>query len=693
MILNHSDLSKNFSQLRHASVVCDFRSSMIPKELYEARRLRTLFLFSIGNFSEAPCKLFSSFKYLRELDLSGCGLMSLDDSIGDLLCLSYLDLSNTHIKMLPRNIEKLHFLQTLNLAGCYNLVALPNLANMTRLRHLNNSGCTSLTTMLPVCEPFSQPHTHPSHNTAKHRKLVRRALPAYSNQIRTLPLFVVVGMGHLDSLGLYWGDDQDCPNINPEEESAVSRFLERKDFHSSGPSQWPVPDSSIFEEVVIKKMLRRQQNLKRLLVKGYPGNMFPPWIDLINLTVVELIDCEKCELLPTLGYLSLLKSLFLRGMHGVRHIGKEFYGESTIRPFLALSELVLIDFPNLQEWISPDGGEIFPSLSKIIINKCWKLQVMPEIISNVQHLELRDCPASLIHYFRNLVSLTVLVVQNVKDLSSFPGVFPANNPPLTSLEIISCHQLILLPSEIGKLTSLKSLKILWCEELSSLPQDIQNLNALESLEIGDCHSLMFLPEIRPGGLSNLRTLSIENCSNLSSLPMGLQHHTSLEHLTIMYCPSLITLPQGIQNLSALRSLTILSCAEFVFLPDGLQNLMGLQSLEIRSCPKLAALPEWIEKLVSLRSLAISDCHNIRVLPEGIKHLTVLQHLSIQDCSELLKRSTPESGEDWLKVSHVPYKHIGSPEQRQLSEADTLRISIECGSPEQRHLSEAGSSSN
>ncbi|KAF3435841.1 hypothetical protein FNV43_RR22933 [Rhamnella rubrinervis] len=679
-ILDSSSTPRNYAQVRHCSVVCDFVSSKIPEELYEARHLRTLILYSEGNFREVPRRLFRSFKYLRELDLSGCGLEVLDDSIGELLFLRYLDLSHTRIKVLSRFIEELRYLQTLNMSGCYNLEGMPNLANLLSLRHLNNTGCEALTTMLPPHKSFNDLQLLSHFITQGRRELINLALPQSPNELQTLPLFVVGGipdllllerldlrgslkithlenvrdtpylgynglikMEGIESLGLFWEDDpRGSPNINPEEDSPFITFQEKKQSLSSRQQNMFPPDA--FEANYILSCLQPHQNLKRLLVKGYPGFLFPSWRSLINLTSVELIDCVRCENLPTLGNLKFLNSLLLQGMHEVRRIGKEFYGESTRSPFPALRELSLIDFPILEEWVGSYGRDAFPILSKLIVNKCPRLKMMQQMLP-IQHLELRNCTEALVHSFQYLNSLTILVIEKVRDLSSFPEAFPANNPLLTSLEIKSCPWLCSLPTFEG-LTALKSLTIRWCEKLSYFPKGLENLNALESLEIGDCHSLIFLPEIGSRDFSNLRTLSIENCSNLTSISMGLKNLKSLEHLIIMYCPSLVTLPQGVQHLSALQSLTILGCCtEFNSLPEELQNLKGLHNLEIRSCPGLEALPEWIEKFFSLRSLAISDCNRISFYLKGC-------------------------GEDWPKITHVPYKHIGIPTPRPSTEASS-----------------------
>ncbi|KAJ6905676.1 hypothetical protein NC652_023442 [Populus alba x Populus x berolinensis] len=67
----------------------------------------------------------------------------------------------------------------------------------------------------------------------------------------------------------------------------------------------------------ILEALQPHQNVKQLVIEGYPGTRLPNWM-LPNLTVVSLTNCRKCERLPALGNLKLLKTLSLCGMDGLK---------------------------------------------------------------------------------------------------------------------------------------------------------------------------------------------------------------------------------------------------------------------------------------------------------------------------------------------------------------------------------------
>ncbi|KAA8536332.1 hypothetical protein F0562_028810 [Nyssa sinensis] len=643
LILENAFPQSDLAQIRHLSIVRDYRSSLIPEALYRAKHLRTLLVVSGGGFGGDPADMFSHFSYLRVLDLSGYDI-KLPDSIGKLHCLKYLDLSKTHIEELPSTASSLRSLLILNLFGCYNLKRLPSVNGMTELRHLNISGCEKLTAMpsgigklvhlqtLPIyvvrSGAFSpgafSPGAFPpgAFSPGASLDLQRFDLSILRNlklrgelKIKHLERVVngdeaeeanLMNKEYLKSLGLCWGNDDTSLFPNPALEASTARFLERK-HRTPGPSQTNrgEMDGDLGAEVLAH--LQPHQNLQRLFVVGYPGLSFPHW-RLPKLTMVVLINCRGCLHLPTLGHLPLLETLRMEGTAEVTSIGIEFYGENTPIIFPSLLELTIGDFPVLQEWSSMDSRETFPKLSKLTVRKCPNLIVMPSVLS-LQHLELHDCNPRILRSLENLTLLSDLVIKGFTELLSLPGILLRNNCLLRSLKVISCPKLHSLPSELENLTSLKSLTIRWCEELSSLPLGFQNLTALESLEIGDCHSLISPPQEGIGGLSSLRTLSIENCSNLASISMKFQDFTALEHLTIMYCPSLAALPDDLQYLSAIRSLTILECPELAFLPEGLQHATTLQTLEIRSCPSE------IQRSCQLFNLNTDNCtlHDFRYL--------------------------------------------------------------------------------
>lgn len=654
VVLEHGHIPTHLAQTRHSSVVCDSELQTIPESLYEAKKLRTLnLLFPKGDLGEAPPNLFSSFRYLRTLNLSGSGIKRLHGSISCLISLRYLNISNTLIERLPESICNLGYLQVLNLSYCYDLIELPRrLASIFQLRHLMIYGCCRLSQF-------------PDH--------IGRLI-----HLQTLPVFIVgtetsQGLKQLHLLPLAGElNIRNLENVKPGSDAASASLRRKPKLHSLGLSWKNNHDGSMMKtDDRVLDSLQPHQNLKRLSVEGYSGDCFPTWIgspELPNLTNIVLINCKNCENLPALGQLPFLRVIYMHGMHSVKNIGSGFYGRGSGRPFQSLQELSLIDFPSLEFWWSVNTKEEFPSLVKLFINKCQRLKNMPSFPS-LQHLEFRNCNEMIMKSATNLSTLLTLVIGGFTGQLVIFERLLENNPCLTSLTISSCPNLCSISSKLGCLVALKSLTIRWCQELISLPQEIQNLSSLESLEISECHSLTVLPE-GIEGLSSLRSLSIENCENLASIPKGLGHLIALEHLTIMYCPSLVFLPENFRNLTMLKSLYILSCPGLASLPEELQHVTTLQGLEIHSCPAFKDLPEWIGNLSSLTSLTISDCHTIISLPASLQHHNTLQRLSIRECPRLESRCKKYVGVDWPKVAHIPHTYIGSTEPRQGTNASS-----------------------
>ncbi|XP_074281866.1 disease resistance protein RGA2-like [Silene latifolia] len=94
--------------------------------------------------------------------------------------------------------------------------------------------------------------------------------------------------------------------------------------------------------------------------------------------------------------------------------------------------------------------------------------------------------------------------------------------------------------------------------------------------------------------------------------------------------------------------------ELVYLPEEFRGMPALEILGIYNCKALEAVPEWIDSLTSLRSLTIDNCPEIKSLPSEISNLSNLTSLILTRCSfQLAERCQEPSGEDWLKIKHIP----------------------------------------
>ncbi|KAG8368557.1 hypothetical protein BUALT_Bualt15G0057900 [Buddleja alternifolia] len=706
LVIEKGLAQRNFGQVRHASLVSGYSSSsLVPVALKQVKHLRTLLVFSEGGLSTVPSHIFSSFIYLRMLKLSGC-LINLPESISGISMLRYLDLSNSHFHELPFAISSMYSLEVLNLYGCYNLRYLPPMG-CKGLRHLNLSGCEKFTEMpqgikdlvhlrtLPIyIVPIDyramrrnnyhkiQQHKFQKNNPSpKKAAVIQERIAELKNlnlkgelkikrlervhDVEEAKAANLMDKECLQSLGLCWGHAGSDLIMNPSLEANGAIFQERK-AHTDTPESSEEPESS-FSTVSdpgraweILESLQPHKNLKKLFVVGYPGLKITEWA-LPNLTELVLMNCGACLHLPILGHLPLLSSLRIEGFNSIMYIGQEIHGEKVEVSFPSLQELVMRDFPVLQEWASRDGTESFTNLRKLTIIDCPNLVSIP-CFPSVDHLELRCCSSIALKCLENLTLLSSLVIEGFNELLCLPDKLIRNNHLLKSVRLSSCPKLRSLTPEFGGLKSLTFLSIRWCHDLLLLCEEFEDLTALEFLEISDCHSVKTLHFME--SLRSLQDLSIENCSSLDFISFGFQPLTALKHLTIMYCPNLAALPNGLENLTALMSLSVISCPLLASLPEGIKHVKTLGSLEIHSCPRLVDLPEWLDNLISLRTLAISDCHSLKSLPVAFGRLSKLQHLTIQDCPDLQRRCQQDRGEDWWKIARVPRRYVFSSDPQQ-----------------------------
>lgn len=114
---------------------------------------------------------------------------------------------------------------------------------------------------------------------------------------------------------------------------------------------------------------------------GWMGVKSPSWLErkwLINLELIFLSGCNAWELLPPLGQLPSVRTIWLQRLKLLRQIGPETYGNGSQQvAFQSLEELVLDEMPELNEWSW--RGQTMRNLRSVVIKDCKKLRELPPL--------------------------------------------------------------------------------------------------------------------------------------------------------------------------------------------------------------------------------------------------------------------------------------------------------------------------
>nr|KYP45704.1 Putative disease resistance RPP13-like protein 1 [Cajanus cajan] len=513
------------------------------------RTFLSIIHFEGGPFhiEKAPCIIMSKLLYLRVLSFRDFrSLDALPDSIGKLTYLRYLNLSFTSVSTLPESLCNLYNLETLKLYNCYKLTSLPTgMQNLVNLRHLDIH-------RVPLKE-------------------MPRGMGKL-NHLQKLDFFIVGknienGIKELGGLSNLHGSlmIRNLENVTSSDEASEAKIMDKKYIDRLFLNWSECNDNSsqfqIETDVLCK--LQPHQELKYLSISGYQGTRFPDWVGncLFHcITDLRLYDCKNCCMLPSLGQLPSLKSLWISRLNSLKTIDAGFYknGNScSVKSFPFLEFLEINDMPCWEVWSSFES-DAFSSLRRLYIRHCPKLR----------------------------------------------GDLPNYLPALESLWISNCEQLV---STLPMAPILQDLEIFeHCNKLKSLPTQMSALlPKLGYIEISNCPEIESFPE---GGMPpNLSTIWISNCEKLVS---GLAW-PSMDMLTDLIIhgpcdgmksfPKEGLLPLSLTSLSLYRfsSLEMLDC-------KGLLHLTSLQILQIGLCHKLENMAG--ERLpLSLIKLQIIDC--------------------------------------------------------------------------------------
>ncbi|GLT66268.1 hypothetical protein SLA2020_386410 [Shorea laevis] len=565
---------------------------------------------------------------LRALSLQNYEIWKLPDSIGDLKCLKYLNLSRTSIKNLPESVGLLLQLQTLLLSNCRNLLKFPlTIGNLIDLHHLNIMWTDSLEEMPTGIANLKNLLTLPKFMVGKANGLLRLSDLKNFQQLQ----------GQLSILDL-----QNVFDIQDAREASLGNIHGLDELLLEWTSDFSNSRDRSNGEMQVLDWLKPHSKLKSLKIVFYGGHKFPLWMGdplFSNLSYLELKNCERCTLLPSLGLLPVLKSLSIEGMKAIEAVDPEFYGHGT---FPSLESLVFHNMFNWKKWASPtrSGGE-FPCLLKLVIKSCSKLiGQLPNNLSSLINLEIDGCPQLRC----SSMSLPLLKNLNIKNCNAALLKSMVNVTSVTSLRIERISKLNCMPKSFVKsLRMLQSLQVNSCEELTCLWEEgtkIANLARLKTMEIRDCPLLVCLAGKEQGLLPfNLKHLHLQNCRELESLPnvlmMKMDGGSNIlftpTHLSYKSCPFLKSFPGG-KLPTTIKSLRISGCENLESLLDVNNN--SLEYLHLFELPSLNSFQSG-QLPNSLKHFYIMHCKGLEFFPERmLQHCTRLQYMCISSCVKL-----------------------------------------------------------
>ncbi|RYR71516.1 hypothetical protein Ahy_A02g005767 [Arachis hypogaea] len=623
------------SKTRHLSYNQGPISSFL--EAYNGAIYMRTFLCVQAKSIDIKCDFWpQQLKCLRVLSFRTFQILSLPDSIGEMIHLRYLNLSGIPIVTLPESLCKLYNLQTLKLSYCKKLEMLPSrMQDLVNLRYLDIRGSDSLKEMPKGMSQLKHLNFLSDYIVGKHEENGTRELGALDNLHGSLCI-------------------SKLENVNNSREALEAKMGNKKQINIL-ELKWRTEGYIVDVETArdILEELQPHRNLEELSINGYRGEIFPDWLGLSsysNVTKLILLSCKNCRQVPSLGQLPSLQHLEICGLDGLERIGGEFYNNAESchqgTPFRSLQTLEFRRMRRWREWHLPNDFDGFLKLKRLLIEECPVLSGdLPAHLPALEELTIYRCE-ELACSLPRAPKLHQLTVDGSK---SFWSAGP--------------HDVVILETKLAKYVvewlphiqspCLQNLLIEGCESAISISGDYLP-DSFQYLRIQDCSELTFSEPLQHMSLTEIY---IDNCDSLTMFPLGAL--PNLKELTILECPSLVSLPglgfaaPHLEELymrdcpemdcfgeeclpPSLTTLVICNCqkAERWITSNGLQS-EGLTDLflsfwnEVKGFPGEGCLP------ASLKYLQLSYFSNLETLDcKGLHHLTSLQQLRIEECPKL-----------------------------------------------------------
>uniref|UniRef100_A0A0D9ZIV8 NB-ARC domain-containing protein n=1 Tax=Oryza glumipatula TaxID=40148 RepID=A0A0D9ZIV8_9ORYZ len=463
----------------------------------EGRKLHAVRHMSVQVADESLKSELRDIQYLNKLhslrfgiNLKGCKLVKLPESIGELHSLRYLDISHSRVKELPEKFWRLYSLQVVDASRLSLRVISPDVTKLINLRRL--------------------------------------ALPADC----ALKLSVLTGLGNLSRLrnlryftvapknGREIGELKDMDklsgtltiksicNVKSKEEASEARLVD-KQYLKALDLQWRDSDGYyvISSENGVLEGLRPPRRIERLKVKNFRGDSFcPSWFKPESLPTIRSLELFSCH---------SLKSLSIPSLPSLEHLMLEWVRVEELTVFADDAPSGSTDCDRTQHPSRSNGIVCFRGLTSVCLVNCRKLRnldqfLSPDYLPSIKSIEIRYC-----------ISLV--------SVPSFVGF-----GRLQDLKIWGCYKVY--PQEMVLPSSLQRLSIGNCGELDrSFPTCLQALTSLTVLHLDRCKNMESIPI---GTNFQVQYLLLKNCLKLSSIG-GAHALSSLRYVSILECPELL----------------------------------------------------------------------------------------------------------------------------------------------------------
>nr|ABA93714.1 Leucine Rich Repeat family protein, expressed [Oryza sativa Japonica Group] len=591
--------------------------------------LRTLIVFGPSEHTEPSTEdildeILRSQKYIRALDLTGCGMQKLPELSNESRHhLRYLSLQDTGIGTLE-NFDKFYHLLVFNIRGC-QLRSLPDHTSQKLLRVRHIIGPASLVSSIH--------HIGNLKNLQELQEFRVGKRPGHGiEELQDMNLRKSLSITNLENV------------ISATKAGEVNLSLKtclvslRLEWHSA-------EETSQSMSTVVLEQLQPPNSLNELEINGYPGFVFPTWFTedhLINVKKVTLRNCSFVSVIAPLAKFPSLEELILERFSMLERISESeesdrtsyfkypfrflgFPAETSCR-FPRLVKLRIEDMTVLEEWT--EQQPCFPCLEELTVRNCPKLAVLPPLHhARVNRMHIEGLP---------LISFNSSRMGSVVPFGAFLDV-PNRCPNRVEARALQPSRVFILRH---------------CPNLSTFTITADNSSSshgfgpLLQLEITDCKKLKSIQ----GAFAFVEKLYIEKCHSSLKLHNG----NAMKSLHTLHIDSVAThMDPFLLGLRALRILIIkdseeLNSLDVLLESDHLPDT--LEQLQLINCNSIKSLPWNMDRVLVLESLQLINCPNMQFLPCLPNNLTELR---ISGCP-ILKEKYGEYGPEWDNISHVPY---------------------------------------